>query len=189
MFDRGGQVGRSSIESILPVFLFLISHLLDDCTALRILGRQAVEVAVKVRTHLPFRFCNKPEAPLVPEKATRRPYGIGTGVPERAEFADIFPELVKTLLAPGEMIELLVRGPLHLLFNVLVAGDRRVSLVQRLRCNLPGVIDAHQASGMPFLSFVEVRIDDIGGGGFPGRVPGRGGDRSQRVIGAREQSV
>ena len=67
------------------------------------------------------------------------------------------------LLAPGQVIELLVGRALHLCLDVLVAGDGCVALVQRLCGDFTSVIDAHQAGGMRFLASIELGIDDVRG--------------------------
>ena len=96
---------------------------------------------------------------------------------------------MEALLAPGQVIELLVGRTLHLPFDVLVAGYRRVSLVQRLCSDFTSVIDSHQAGGMPFLAIIELGIDDVRGRICAGGAACWRGNRAQGVAGACQKFV
>jgi len=63
---------------------------------------------------------------------------------------------MNSLLTPGEMIELFVRRLLHLLFDVGVPRDGRVSFIKRLRSDLTRMIHTHQAGRMRSLRGIEL---------------------------------
>jgi hypothetical protein len=56
---------------------------------------------------------------------------------------------------------------------VLIASQRRLAKIQRLRADLTGVVDAHQAGGMASLRIIEV--------GFNNALSGRGALRGGRT--------
>ena len=117
MLDRPGQFSGPRVNSILAVFFLFIAHLLDDGPALEVLGRQVVEMTVEMRANLPFRLGDEPEAPFVTQDAAHGADRKGARVPEWTQFADVLAKFVDALLAPGEVIELLIGRPLHLLFD------------------------------------------------------------------------
>ena len=177
------------IDGIFAVFGLLVAHLLDDGAAPGILPWQAAEMAFEVLTDLTFGLRDEPETPLVAEYPAGGADGEGTRVPEWTEPADIFAELLDTLLAPGKMIELLVGGALHLCLDALVACDRSVALVERLGTDLTRMIDAHHAGRVSLLSGIEVGIDDVLGGVSARCATGRRGDSSQGIVGAGKQAI
>ena len=190
MFHRGWQFCGSGLDRVCSMFFFLVTHLFDDRTTFGILRRQVVEVAVEVRAYLAFGLRNEAKAPLVPENATGRSDCKGTGVPERTQSADILTQFMKTLFAPGEVVEFLVGRTLHLCLDRLVARHCGVPLVERLCGDLAGMVDAHEPGCVPLLTGVEIGIDEVRSGIVPGgRSFGRRGYGPQGIVGAGEQAV
>lgn len=167
------------------MFLFLIPHLLNDCPTLRILRRQAIKVAVQMGADLPLGLGYEAQAPLVAEYAAGCADSEGAGVPEWTELADVLAKLIYPLFAPREMIELLVRGALHLSFDVLVSRNCGVALVESLRGDFARMIDPHQACCVPLLCGIQIGIKDVFRRVLAGGMACRGGNRAERVVGAR----
>lgn len=164
------------------MFLFLIPHLLDNCATLRVLRRQAIQVAVEVSADLSLGLGYEAQAPSVAKRAAGRTNCEGAGVPEGTELADVLTKLIYTLLAPREMIELLIRGTLHLCFDILVARNRGVALVEGLRGHFARVINPHQARCVPLLSGIQIGIKDVFRRIFAGGTTRRRGYRAERVV-------
>jgi len=112
--NRVGQLRCARIYGVLTVLLFLVAHLFHNGAAFRVLIGKPFEVTVEVGTNLLLCLGNKAEAPFVAEDATGGPDCECAGVPQRAQAARTGIEFCKTLLAPREVIEFLVRCPLHL---------------------------------------------------------------------------
>ena len=125
---------------------------------------------MKPRLHL------SPSAPLAAPIAKAPAYQKGLSL------LDVLTKLIYTLLAPGEMIELLIRGTLHLCFDILVARNRGVALVEGLRGHFARVIN--RASG-PLRAAFERHSDrhqDVFRRIFAGGTTRRRGYRAQRVV-------
>jgi len=183
------QVCGACGDGILAVLSLFIAHGRNDCATARVVSRQLLQVAVKMIADLPLGFRDETETPFVADYATQCAHRKRSGVPDRAKPARSFTQFIEALLAPREVIEFLVCGLLHLRFNVAIARDGRVALVEPLRGNLAGVIDAHQAGGMRLLLRVEAGFGDIGRRARPRGQAGRGRHGSQRVIHTRKQSI
>ena len=72
---------------------------------------------LSVHRVLSLRFRDEAETPAIPEYATGCADGECAGIPERAEAAGRGTEFGQALLAPCEVVEFLVRGPLHLMLD------------------------------------------------------------------------
>ena len=87
------------------------------------------------------------------------------------------------------MIELLIGSLLYLSFNRLVACDRSMALVERLRTDLARVVDSHQSGRVSPPAGVESRIDDMFGRVGPGTAPRWCCDGAQGIVGAGQEAV
>jgi hypothetical protein len=84
-------------------------------------------------------------------------------------------EFLEALLAPREVVELLDRRLFHGVAHVVEPRRERLALVEALRHDLAGVVDAHQAGGMAALAVGHRRL----GNAF-GRVGARCGGRRRQ---------
>ncbi len=146
-------------------------------------------MAFEVFADLPFRLGNEAETPAIAECATGGPDRKRACIPERAEPARRRIEFGKALLAPREVIELLVGSPLHLLFDRRVSRDGGMALVKALRGNFARVVHSHQARRMGTLFVVECSVLQAAGGVRARRSAGRARNGAQRIVGAGEQSI
>lgn len=124
---------------------FVVLHLLQYGPASRVCSRQARKVLVQVRFNLFFRFRNKPEADPIAKRARYRADRIGSEVPQRVQHAGAPAQFPDPVLTPCQMIGFLRGGPAHDSGDLWVARGQRLTLIQRLRRDLPGMIDPHQA--------------------------------------------
>jgi len=124
-------------------------HLLDDGAASLIVRRQAIEVIREMSLDLPLRFRHESEARSIPEQARERPDGDGSRVPKRIQRGRARTELIESVPAPGEVVAFFRRGVPQRGLGFRVAGCEGLALVEALGCDFPGVIDPHEARGMP----------------------------------------
>ena len=82
------------------------------------------------------------------------------------------------MLAPGQVVDLLLGGFLHRLADLGQLGGQRLALVQRLGADLAGVVDAHQAGDMAGVFLAQFAI-----GFHDGR------RRSRRLAAERQQGA
>ena len=114
-----------------------------------------MQMAIEVIADLALRFCDEAETPLVTDYATERTARERAGVPDRAQLAGFFTQLIQALLTPGKVVEFFIGGLLHFRLDFAGARDDRVTLVEPLCGNLSCVVYAHQSRGMRSLSGVE----------------------------------
>ena len=153
---------------------------------LSVLCGRRFEVTVEMRAHLFFGLGDKAEAPFVADNAAGGADGEGTCIPQAGSVDSVLTELLESLLAPGEVIELLVGRLLHLFLNVFVSRDACMALVERLRRHFTSVIDAHQASCMRFLRRSSSASSMFSDGLSRAGRACRRRNRAQRVVGADE---
>lgn len=171
------------------MFFFLVTHLLDDSPAFCIFLGQSVQMTVEVGTHLLLGLGNKAQAPFVTECTTRRADHECARVPQRAQETRTFVEFLQALFTPGEVVEFFIGGALNLRFDIRVAGDDGVALVQGLGGDFAGMVDPHQTGRMRALlvrefGFVEIRRR------IPARrLSGRGRNGAKCIVGPGEQPV
>ncbi len=79
-------------------------------------------------------------------------------VEQRVEHARVAAQFADALLAPGQVIDLLVGGMLHGLAYLRQLGGQRLALIERLGADLAGVVDAHQAGDMAGLVVAQRRL-------------------------------
>jgi hypothetical protein len=87
------------------------------------------------------------------------------------------------------MIKFFIGGVLHLFLDFLIASDRRVPLVERLRRYFPSMVNSHKAGCVRFLLDVEVGVRNVFGRVISGWSTGRRGDSVQRIADTCEQAV
>src|SRR5579883_3224348 len=98
---------------------------------------------VEVLLDLMLGLGDETEAEAIAPEPGQCPDDEGAAVPERVEPAGVTAKGIDPLGAPGEMIELFLRGSLHERARRGLAGDQRLTAVQRLRGDLARVVDAH----------------------------------------------
>ena len=119
---------------------------------------------VEMRTHLLFCFRDEAETPPVTENAAQGTDRECTAIPERAQATPPGAKFSEALLAPRQVIGLFRGGRLHLPFEFRIACHCGMTLVQRLRGNLPGMIHAHEARGVTAVARVEFVSGELFGG-------------------------
>ena len=87
------------------------------------------------------------------------------------------------------MIKFFIGGVLHLCLDFLIASDRRVPLVERLRRYFPSMVNSHKAGCVGFLFDVEVGVRDACGRVVADWPTGRRGDSVQRIADPCQQAV
>ena len=140
-------------------------------------------------THLALGLCNEPEAPLVTEHAAGSADGKGAGVPERAEPTRDLSQFVEALLAPGQVIELLIGGLLHLRLDSAVPGNSSMALVERLCGNFTGMIDPHQAGRVRPLCGIEFACSHCCRRTWACCLTCRSGNRAKGIVCPGQQAV
>jgi hypothetical protein len=146
-------------------------HLLDDGAAAQIIRGQAIEVIREMALDLTLRFRHESEARPIAEKARERPDGDGARVPHRIQQGRTRTELIEPVPAPGEVVAFFRRGVTQRGLGFRVAGGEGLALVEALGSNFPGVIDPHEARGMPSPRRVGRRSARISGGRAAARRP------------------
>jgi hypothetical protein len=132
---------------LLTVPDFVMTHGLDDSPASQVFGRQLFEMTLQMALDLALGFGHEPQAGTVPEQCGKRPNAEGTRVPQGIEYARAGAQLLEPGLAPGEMIGFLAGGVEHEFPDFGVTREQGLSVIQRLRGHLPGVIYAHESAG------------------------------------------
>lgn len=139
--------------------------------------------------NLPFGLGNKTEGPAISECTAGRADRKCSRVPQWAESTDRCVEFAYAFFAPVQMVTLFIGGLAHVRGHGRVASDSGVSLVEGLCSDLAGMIDSHQASGMPPFSRGELRIRNL-----PRRIGTGGtavfyGDGAECVIHAGQELI
>ena len=161
LFQCFRQLRSTGRNSVLTVLGFLVTHGRDNRATPGVLGGKFVEVSFKVIADLTFGFSNEAKTPFIAQGTADSADRECARIPDRAESTRLLAQFLKSLFAPGQMIEFLVSGLLHLLLYIAITRNNRVALIEALGCDLAGMIDAHQASGMGLLLLVQVRLIDI----------------------------
>jgi hypothetical protein len=136
----------------------VLAHLLDDGAAALILLREFLQVISQVLGNLLLGFGDKAQAPLVAGQTGGSADGERACVPERLQLAGAGAEFAQPLLAPAQVVLFFLRGGQQLFAYLAIAGGQRLALVERLRGDLAGVIDAHQPGGVAALGFPKVSV-------------------------------
>ena len=146
------------------------SHGFKYGTAACIARWKPVEMLIQVPFDLSLRLGNEPQTGTVTEESGTRSDEEGARVPERIEQARPCSELPEPHFAPREMVRLRARRRQEHRARGLRAGDERLAVVERLRGELPGVVDTHERGTRAPVSFGErfsgllVRDGDRSGG-------------------------
>ncbi len=168
------------------MLFFFGAHFFNDRTTFRVVFGQALEVAVEVGADLLLGLRDETEAPPIAEHTACGANRECARLPDRAQATRARVEFREPLFTPGQVVELLVCRALHLFFGGGITRHCRVALVEALGGNFTRVIDAHEAGSMSFLLVAELAIGNVCGRAYARRSTGRGGNRSERVVGARE---
>src|SRR5205807_7778281 len=122
-------------------------HARDDLAAACVPGWKHVEMAEEMALDLVFGFGEESHAPPIAREPRQHAQSERSGVPQRIEKARARVELVEPIAAPGEVIALFGGGRMQRAAHVRIARDHRLPAVKRLRADLAGVVDAHEARG------------------------------------------
>ncbi len=172
--------GNSTAPAARAVFACAISSLRMASTTARLaasaLGRRRRCSSRWPSTWRSVSATNPRLAPS-PKVAATRADGERAGVPQRIEQAGSGPQLPQSLFTPPQVIGLFMRR-----LEQQFAGSRRashqgLSVVQRLRRHLAGMIHTHQRRGFAALGVVEAGSSGGGLACRPGMPRGRGGKR------------
>jgi len=139
-------------------------HLLDDGAAALIIRGQAIEVIREMALDLPLRFRHESEACPIAEKPGKRPDRDGSCVPQRIEQGRARTQLIEPVPTPGEVVAFFSRGVPQRGPGFRPAGRECLALVEALGRDFPGVIDPHEARGMPAPAWIGGRGARISGG-------------------------
>ena len=137
---------------------------------------------IEVPLDLTLGLGHEPQTGAIAHQRGGRADGEGSGVPERIEETRPGGELLQARLAPREVIGFGARRGHQHVARRGGAGDESLTVIQRLRGQLTGVVDAHERrAGTPFRSRqgVERLVRTARDG--PG-CPGRRKDGSQSTV-------
>ena len=127
---------------------FIGPHGGEDGAAARIGSRQALQMRAQVALHLALSLRYESEARPIAQGAGEHPDRKRTHVPQGIQQARARTKLTQARFAPGKMITFFAGRLLQQLVRGARACRKRLTVVERLRGDLPGVIDAHQSGGM-----------------------------------------
>ena len=120
------------------------SHGFKYGTAACIARWKSLEMLIEVTFDLPLRLGDEPQAGTVAEQSGTGADEEGARVPEGIEQARPCGELPEPHLAPRQMVRLRARGRQEHRARGFRSGDERLAVVQRLRGELPGMVDTHE---------------------------------------------
>src|SRR5580698_9262697 len=107
---------------------------------------------IKMTLDLTLGLGHEPETDTITQERCGRADDKRAGVPQWIEQAGARAKLLEACLAPGKMVGLAMRCSEQQLARCRGVGARRLPVIERLGCELTGVIDAHQRrAGAPFL--------------------------------------
>src|SRR5215469_13660198 len=129
------------------------SHGFKYRTAAGVSCRKSVEMLIEVPFDLSFRLRDEPETGAVTEQCGTSADEEGARVPERIEQARPRRELGEPLLAPREMVRLRACRRQQHFARRIGAGDERLTVIERLRGELSGMVDAHECCARATLRF------------------------------------
>src|SRR5215469_2384027 len=138
-YAAGGRGGRAMRDLLGP-------HGFKYGTAARITRGKSVEMLIEVPFYLSLRLGDEPQAGAVAEQSGSRADEERARIPEWIEQAWTRGKLAEPHLAPRQMVRLRARRRQQHRTRALRAGDQRLAVVERLRGELSGMIDAHERS-------------------------------------------
>jgi hypothetical protein len=166
----------------------VVAHLVDDRAASRIGRRQAVDVRRQMLLDLPLGLDDEAEVRRVAREPGGEPDAERARVPEWIQQRRARGKIGEALLRPCEMIFFLARGFGEARADLRIARDQRLRRVERLRADLPGVIDAHESGGVTPVGGLLHRFGEIRAGRRTRRRR-RAGERSQGAVEAEDEGV
>jgi len=120
------------------------SHGFKYGTAACIARWKSLEMLIEVTFDLSLRLGDEPEAGTVAEQSGAGADEEGARVPQRIEEARPCGELPESHLAPRQVVRFGAGGRQEHRARGFRAGDERLAVVERLRSELPGVVDTHE---------------------------------------------
>ncbi len=134
-------------------------------------ARDLFQVLIQMLAHLVFGSSDEAQADLVADQAGEGADTKRHAIEQRVEHAGVAAQLTDALFAPGQVVDFFLGGMLHGLAHLWQLGGQGLALIERLGADFTGMVDAHQASDVAGLAFVQfhIRLDDRRTGGRVGR--------------------
>jgi DNA polymerase-3 subunit delta len=186
---RLGQRPAAGLFGGVAVAFLVATHRFENRAAARILLGQLLQVLGQMVGHLPFGFVDEAEAPAIAAEAGERADRERAGVPQRLQLARRIVELAEAFFAPAQVIAFLARRVEQMAARVRVARGQRLAVIQRLRGDFAGVVDAHQAGDVTALVVGELAVALVAGRIGAAGVAIAFGEQRQAAAEQRQQRI